>query len=204
MPVALLPPLTSSGPQMWGTPPKLTPLVEAERYARCRGMSRWHRIRSGYRWDGGGTTWNLWCGTHVTDRVSKSGPPLLVDEIPAGDEVCAVCVGKALGAGQDETPTGLPKLRFDPRWLTPPAVCPGSGDSGMWVAVPNSRNVVACLVCGVLVSGRASGGPYNPRWGAVRHAPGEGLVEPCPFHAWNHLRRGDGDQVGCGCGWVTP
>jgi len=204
MPVALLPPVTSSAPHPWGKPAKRTPIASAERYARCRGMSRWHRIRSGYRWDGGGHTWNLWCGTSVTDRAgAKSGPPLLRDDLPEGDEACAVCVGKALGAGQDETPAGMPALRFDPRWISPPSTCPGSGDSGLWVPVPNSRNVVRCLVCGDLLSGRASGGAYNPRWGAVRHAPGDGLVEPCPFHAWNHLRRGASELVLCGCGWTA-
>ncbi|GGN39806.1 hypothetical protein FHR83_006636 [Actinoplanes campanulatus] len=202
MPVALLPPITSSGPQSWGTPEKKTPITSAERYARCRGMSRWHRIRSGYQVEDGARTFNLWCGTFVSDRNAKAGPPLLADDI-GNDDVCAICVGKALGAGQDELPAGMPRLRFDPRWSTPPAVCPGSGDSGLWVPVPNSRNVVRCLACGLVLSGRASGGAYNPRWGAVRHAPGEGLVEPCPFHAWNHLRRGDGEQVSCGCGWPS-
>lgn len=199
MPVALLPPITSSAP--WQIPEKRTPLTEAPRYARTRGQSRWHRIRSGMQWEGGSRSYNLWCGTSVSDRNVKAGPPLLVDDLPAGDEVCGTCAGRALGAGQDETPPGLPPLRFDPRWINPPSVCPGSGDSGLWVSVPDSWNVVRCLVCGLLVSGRASGGAYNPRWGAVKHAPGGGLVQPCPFHAWNYLRRRDGEQVGCGCGW---
>src|SRR5690349_11446002 len=116
MPVALLPPITSSGPQLWGTPQKRTPIVESERYARCGGMSRWHRIRSGYQLEDSSRTFNLWCGTSVSDRNVKAGPPLLADDIGA-DDVCAVRVGKALGAGQDEIPAGMPKLRFDPRWL---------------------------------------------------------------------------------------
>jgi hypothetical protein len=202
MPVALLPPITSSGPSSWGPPDKKTPIASAERYARCRGMTRWHRIRSGYQRESGSRTFNLWCNGFVTDGSNKSGPPLLADEVPAGDDVCAVCVGKALGAGQDETPAGMPKLRFDPRWLTPPSVCPGSGDSGLWVNVPNaSWRVVLCLACGQLCAGRACGrSPYSSGWGPIRHAPGEQLVEPCPFHAWNHLVR-RGDTAGCACGW---
>ncbi len=200
MPVTLLPPITSSGP--WSPPgaPKRTPITESLRYARTRGQSRWHRIRSGYEREGGDRTFNLWCGQTAQDGNVKAGPPLLVDELPVGDEACAVCVGKALGAGQDETPDGLPPLRFDPRWVKPPSVCPGSGDSGLWVEVPNSRSILRCLACGDLVGGRASGSPYNPRWGAIKHRPGAGLVDPCPFHAWNHLRRLGGERVGCGCG----
>lgn len=200
MPVALLPPLTSSGPS--SRRPGMTPLVEAERYARTRAMSRWHRVRSGVESENGDRTLNLWCGTIIWTRSEKNGPPLLTDDIHPDDPVCAVCAGKALGAGQDELPAGMPRLRFDPRWLTPPSVCPGSGDSGLWVEVPNSRNVVRCLACGDLVSGRASGGAYNPRWGAVRHAPGVSLVEPCAFHAWNHLVR-NGERVLCACGWAA-
>lgn len=200
MPVALLPPVTSSG--AWSPPgmPKRIPLTESQRYARCRAMSRWHRVRSGYQ-AGDHPTYHLWCGTSVTTSPqAKAGPPLLVDDLPVGDEACAVCVGKALGAGQDETPDGMPPLRYDPRWLTPPSVCPGSGPSGLFVEVPNSRNVVQCLACGLLISGRAMGSPYNPSYGAVKHAPGDGLVNPCPLHAWNQLTL-RGDSVGCACGW---
>lgn len=198
MPVALLPPITSSGP--YGDHRKRIPLTSAERYARCRGMSRWHRIRCGYEVDGE-RVYGLWCGTSVfTGPNTKSGPPLLRDDLPQDEPACAVCVGKALGAGQDELPAGMPMLQFDPRWLTPPSVCPGSGDSDLWVPVPNSWNVVLCLACGLVLSARASGGAYNPRWGAVRHAPGEGLVEACPFHAWRSLVR-RGETAGCACGW---
>jgi hypothetical protein len=197
MPVALLPPITGSGPS---SVPGV-PLIESERYARTRAMSRWHRIRSGYEKPDGNRTLNLWCGTFIWTLSEKAGPPLLVDDLPDGEPACAVCVGKALGAGQDETPAGMPLLRFDPRWLTPPPLCPGSGDSGLWVDLARpSQNVVVCLACGDVVAGRACGSPYNPKWGATRHAPGEHLVEPCPFHAWNHLVR-RGDAVGCACGW---
>lgn len=202
MPVSLLPPITSSGP--WTPPdsPRRTPLRESLRYARTRGQTRWHRIRSGYEWEGGSRTFNLWCGQTAQDGNRKAGPPLLVDELPDGDEACAICVGKALGAGQDETPEGMPPLRYDPRWLAPPSVCPGSGARGLFVEVPNSRNVVQCLVCGLLTTGRAMGSPYSPSYGVVKHAPGVELVEPCPFHAWNHLVLCDG-AVGCGCGWTA-
>ena len=194
MPVALLPPLTSSGPS--SRRPGVMPLAECERYARTKAMSRFHRVRSGVVTAEGVRTLYLWCGSFVFEG---NGGVLLADT--AGDDsVCAVCEGKALGAGQDELPAGMPRLRYDPRWLTPPALCPGSGDSGLWVEVPNSRNIVRCLACGDLVSGRASGGPYNPRWGAVKHSPGVSLVEPCAFHAWNHLVR-DGERVLCECGW---
>src|ERR1051325_6513092 len=204
MRVALLPPITPPAQQTCGQPARLTPITELLRYARSRGQSRWHRIRSGYVLDGGARTFNLWCGQVTQDANRKAGGPLLVDERPAGDEACAVCVGKALGAGQDDLPEGMPALRYDPRWVSPPSVCPGSGATGLLVEVPNSRNVVRCLACGLLTSGRALGSPYNPSYGVVKHAPGVDLVPPCPFHAWNHLRVVDlrvfdGGRDGCGC-----
>lgn len=201
MPVALLPPTTSSGGDWRGQ----TPLTTAPRYLRGRGNSRWHRVRSAVayppRQSGDGwTCYAYWCGQHVTDG-GKSGPLWLVDDVPAGEPVCGTCVGRALGAGQDETPSGLPPLRFDPRWRTPPAVCPGSNKQDLLAPLDDRLRVGRCLVCGVTERVHALGRGYNAYgYGLVKHAPGAELVEPCPFHAWSQLRGVKGRAV-CGCGW---
>jgi hypothetical protein len=200
MPVALLPPTTSSCGAWSGQ----LPLLEAPRYARGRGNGRWHRIRSAvvypaasWRPDGW-TAYTYWCGVHGTDG-GKAGPLWLVDDVPASEPVCGTCVGRALGAGQDDVPAGLPSLLFSPRWRTPPAVCPGSRSRTLWTQV--SRNCGQCLVCGDITPIRVVGSGYNA-WGAgpINHAPGVQLVEPCPFHAWINLVERGGRAV-CGCGW---
>lgn len=201
MPVALLPPTTSSGGAWRGQ----VPLTEAPRYVRGRGNSRWHRVRSATayppRGDGEGwTAYAYWCGQHVTDG-GKSGPLWLVDDVPAGEPVCGTCVGRALGAGQDETPAGLPPLRFDPRWRTPPAVCPGSNKQDLAEPLDGRLRVGRCLACGVVESIRALGRGYSSYgWGLVKHPPGPDLVEPCPFHAYSRIVARDGRAL-CECGW---
>lgn len=199
MPVALLPPLTSGGGRMDGC----VPLTEGPRYVRTSGMSRWHRPRSGYTFPNGRTAFSLWCGQGASRGAEGEG--LLAVETPAAAEkVCATCEGRALGAGQEEAPPGLPPLRFDPRWLTPPATCPGSGDDGLYVPVQEGNwRVGRCLACGLIVALRAHGGPYNGGYGPTRHAIGPDLVEPCPWHAWNRLVRVD-DRAACACGWRQP
>jgi len=200
MPVALLPPTTSSGGAWSGQ----LPLNEAPRYVRGRGNSRWHRVRSATiyppRQAGDGwTAYAYWCGQHVTDG-GKSGPLWLTDDLPADEPVCGTCVGRALGAGQDDIPAGLPPLVFSPRWQTPPTRCPGSRSRTLWTELPGPR-CGRCLVCGDIVPIRVVGSGYNA-WGAgpTNHAPGAELVEPCPFHAWSQLVECDGRAV-CGCGW---
>jgi hypothetical protein len=197
MPVALLPPITSGG--TWGTPTR-PPLTEGPRYVRTRNATRWHRVRAGYQHDRDEhITWILWC-----TKGGAGANVIAADEIPAGDDVCGPCVGKALGAKQDDTPPGLPSLRFDPRWLTPPSLCPGSGRESMFVEI--SARVGQCKACGEVLPTRYSGGRGYSTWstyGVVKHAPGAGLVEPCPWHAWRHLRS-RGDTAGCECGWQSP
>lgn len=203
MPVALLPPTTSSGGSWSGQ----RPLAEAPRYVRGRGNSRWHRVRSAVVYPprhGAAeerTSYAYWCGQHVSNggNGGKGGPLWLVDDVPPSEPVCGTCVGRALGAGQDETPAGLPPLLFSPRWRTPPSVCPGSRSRTLWIEV--SRNCGQCLVCGDITPIRVIGSGYNA-WGAgpTNHAPGDALVEPCPFHAWSQLVERGGAAV-CGCGW---
>lgn len=194
MTVALFPPNNHS---LWGTPKKRPPLTEGPRYLRGRNWSRWHRPRSGYHMDHlDHVTWNLWCG-----QGFGSTEVLAADEVPDGEDVCGTCVGRALGAKQDELPPGLPMLRFDPRWMTPPALCPGSMRPAMVIAV---ERVGRCRACSALLPVRAGGSRYNPTYGVIRHAPGPDLVPPCPWHAWRHIGpRGD-DGAGCICGWREP
>lgn len=184
MPVDLLPPVSSSPFSIPGRRPATT----APRYVRTAGMSRWHRVRSGVHYETR-TAWHLWCGQQTTtaDAVGRDEPP--VDGLP----VCGSCEGRALGAGQDDNP-GPVDLVFEPRWLTPPSLCPGAR-YGLFEDLRN--RVGRCLACGEMYPLRAAGGPYNPRTAITRHKPGPGLVAPCPFHAWNHMALVDG-QAGCG------
>jgi hypothetical protein len=197
MTVALLPPVSSGGGDWRGQ----LPINAARRYVRGPRNSRWHRPRSGSMYPAGYVCLDLWCGQGMRDSPELD-QLLYVDELPPDQPACGTCVGRALGAGQDDVPADLPPLRFDPRWITPPSNCPGSRSRTMWEPLPNAHwNVGRCLVCGDVVSVRAVGRGYDA-WGAgpVYHAPGAGLVGPCPFHAWNRLVAKDG-QVVCGCGW---
>lgn len=193
MPVALLPPVSSSGGPWHGQ----KPLYSAPRYVRGRGNSRWHRPRSAAVWPDGRTIYAFWCGPSGTDG-GKYGTIQLVDELPAAEPVCGTCVGRALGSGQEEIPAGLPNLRFDPRWLIEPRLCPGSRSRTLWTPVDR---VGRCLACGDLVPVRVVGRGYSA-WGAgpVNHPPGKGMVDPCPFHAWQRLVERVGRAV-CSCGW---
>ena len=192
MTTRLAPPL-GSGFSWLTERPKDTPLTEGPTYARTRTMGRWHRLRSGYiRGRDGVQVWSFWCGqTSWDDRAAG------VDIIPDGLPVCGTCEGRAQGA--DATNEGL---IFEPWDLTPPRVCPGSGDTGhrsdtrLWMEVGN--RVGRCLVCQDLVPVRFGGGPFDGWEGLQQHAPGDGLLAGCPFHAWKHLAR-DGDRVVCRC-----
>src|SRR5688572_15714984 len=141
MPVTLLPPTTSSLGNWTGQ----HPIHTAPRYARGPGNSRWHRPRSATRWPDQRTTYTYWCGTHGTDG-GKHGPLQLADNTPDGEPVCGTCEGRAVGARQDPTPNGMPPLRFDPRWQTPPTRCPGSRSRTLWTPAPGGR-CGHCLVC---------------------------------------------------------
>ncbi|MER7280365.1 hypothetical protein ABT369_38610 [Dactylosporangium sp. NPDC000244] len=202
MPVALLPPTTNSGGAWSGQ----TPLTEAPRYIRGRGNSRWHRVRSAVIYPAGHvraadvTIYHYWCGPSGGSS-GKAGPLWLVDDLPPGEPVCGTCVGRALGAGQDDTPAGLPPLLFSPRWQSPPTVCPGSNKQDLMVALNQRITVGQCLVCGAIERVHALGRGYNAYgYGLIKHAPGEDLANPCPFHAWSQLVERKGQAV-CRCGW---
>lgn len=202
MTVALLPPLTSGLGRWDGVS---APLLEAPRYVRTQGMSRWHRSRSGTR-RGGTVSVGIWCGAGfvylaATEPTRHGG--IGVDEVPDGEPACGPCVGKALGAGQDGIPTGsgLPKLRYDPRWIIPPGLCTGSRKRELWEPLNARETVGRCLVCAELVTIRAVGRGYDAYGaGPVNHEPGPGLYEPCPFHAWNNPTKTPAG-VACACGW---
>lgn len=192
MPVALLPPLTISCAQWDG---KTVPIYEAPRYVRGPGNSRWHRPRCGNRRSARYATLTFWCGSGYVRLDDCLG----ADSVPEPEPVCGTCEGRALGAGQDDTPAGVPRLAFEPRWLVPPRRCPGSGRCGIFECLGQSAG--RCLVCGDLVGLRAGGGPYNGWYGPVVHMPGPGLFPPCPWHAWNLPSKRAGGSVGCRCGW---
>jgi hypothetical protein len=191
--VALLPPVTSVPGQFLTD---MEPLDEGPRFVRTRGMSRWHRPRSGVRFtDRDRTVYGCWCGYGVGGS-ERAGAFLAAEEPPAGEPVCGTCEGRAAGAGQDDSPTGR-LLVFTPRWIAPPATCPASRSS-LFEELPGGR-VGRCLACGDMQPLRAMGGPYNPRYAIVQHPTGQALVEPCPFHRWRQLTA-RGGHVLCDCG----
>jgi hypothetical protein len=201
MPVALLPP-TSTGLGDWRGQ---TPLASGPRYIRGAGNSRWHRTRAAViypacEWREQYTHYTYWCGQGASSP-NKMGPLWLVDELPADQPACGTCVGRALGAKQDDLPRGLPPLRFDPRWQASPALCPGGRNRDLVEPLDERLRVGRCIACGVLESIRAMGRGYD-RYGyaLVSHPPGPELCEPCPFHAWQRIVERDGKPA-CGCGW---
>jgi hypothetical protein len=191
--VTLLPPVSSAPGHFLAD---MEPLGEGPRFVRTRGMSRWHRPRSGVRITGRDrTVYGCWCGYSVGGS-ERAGAFLAVEEPPAGEPVCGTCEGRAAGAGQDDSPTGR-LLLFTPRHIDPPTTCPASRSS-MYEELPGGR-VGRCLACGDMQPLRAMGGPYNPRYAIVQHPTGQALVPACPFHRWRQLTARDG-HVLCGCG----
>lgn len=187
MPVALHPPLRGGSLGWMVQRPRNTPLSTGPRFARTRGMSRWHRLRAGYVLGGRDTqVWMFWCGQSTWDDRAAG-----VDVIPDGLPACGTCEGRAEGANPDVT-----GLLFSPADLTAPRVCPGSGDSRLWVRVQG--RVGRCLACQDLTPTRYGGGPFNPWEGLQQHPPGPGLVPGCPFHAWKELTL-DGGRAVCRC-----
>jgi hypothetical protein len=197
--VELLPPMTRGCGRIDGVA-----LERGPRYVRTRDMGRWHRVRSGVRYERWGhTSWSLWCGQHAS-QGGKRGDCLAAGAPLDGAPVCGTCEGRALGAGQEVTPDGMPELVFSPRRLDPPPRCPGSRDERLWVPIPGGLDVGRCLACGLIAAVRASGGPYNPRVGLVVHVPGPGLIPGCPFHGWANVGRHespDGPVAVCACGF---
>lgn len=191
MPVTLLPPYTTGIGAY-----EAEPLTEGPALLRTRGMSRWHRPRSGVRLPDGRVSYTVWCGQHVGGNL-RTGGALAAEEPPPGEPVCGTCDGRAAGAGQIPSPPGR-RLAFSPRWQTPPRWCPGSRSSVLFEALPGGR-VGRCLACSDLLPLRAMGGPYNGGYGIVQHPPGPGLLTPCPFHAWRQFTAVDGRPC-CACG----
>ncbi|MGK5533332.1 hypothetical protein [Streptomyces sp. URMC 129] len=190
MAVSLFPPITGGA-----VPLDVEALGEAPAFVRTRGMSRWHRPRSGVRYPDGRTSYTVWCGQFVGGST-RAGRFLGADT-PGGLPVCATCDGRAVGAGQvGGGPPGR-ALLFSPRHLAPPRICPGSR-TALFAELPGGC-VGQCLACGDAHPLRAMGGPYAPRTAITRHPPGAGLVGPCPFHAWRQVTARDGRAV-CGCG----
>lgn len=191
MTVALLPPVTNSVLSVHD----MEALTVGPRFVRTRGMSRWHRPRSGVRFvERDRVVYSCWCGYGVggSDRAASF---LAAEEPPAGDPVCGTCEGRAAGAGHDNSPTGR-KLLFSPRHVEPPKTCPASR-KGLFEELPGGR-VGRCLVCGDMQPLRAMGGAYNPRYAIVQHPTGQALVPPCPFHRWRNLKAVDGRITCCG------
>ena len=169
-------------------------LAEGPTYVRSRTATRWHRVRSAIRelreWDYPNVheVFHHWCGTS-----SFGGRALLTDEPPADEYRCGTCEGRAAGAAR------VDMLRFDPSTAVLPSRCPGSRSDTLYANVGTQYRVFLCLACGERVGGRYAGGPYSGRWGLVNHAPGPGLVAPCPLHGWLRLVVADG-KAACACG----
>lgn len=177
------------------------PLEHAPRYLRTKSMSRWHRPRYGFRYVGG--PWKgagresvvLWCGMGITD-LRKA---LSRGDAPPEDEVCGTCEGRALGAGQDPTPPGMPALIFRGRTGAAPKRCPGSRSADLAVTMPGGR-CATCRVCHDVVPLRLfGGGPWRDRLGLGDHPPGDALVPPCQHHGWHHLEPVGAIGAACRC-----
>lgn len=192
--VRLEPPYTRS----LGSYGHAAPLTKGPRLIRTGGMGRWHRPRSGIHLTRQGrTVFHAWCGQSI-----NVGDAITASELPPDESLCGTCEGRACGAGH--LPTGTPlneALLFEPRSSAPPpGRCPSYRLWGVDSLPP--RGVFACPVCGEATKTRASGGPYNSRVVIQRHAPGPGLMAPCPFHRWDWPALRDGVAV-CGCGAPT-
>ncbi|MFJ4799179.1 hypothetical protein [Kitasatospora purpeofusca] len=194
MTVPLFPPVSSIGAHSASSGAE--PLADGPRFVKTQRMTRWHRVRSGVRYANGRTVYHLWCQGSVSDTGFIAKESLASDA-----EVCGPCDGRAVGAGQEPAGPDGRLLVFGPRDLQPPAVCPGSRSEHLTQAIPPGT-VGRCLACLDLHPVRAMGGPYDPRSAITRHAPGAGLVTPCPFHRWKHLEAADGAVLRCACGRV--
>jgi len=199
MTVTYLPPITSSHAQL-GESLLREAVAEGPGYARSRVGTRWHMVRSAYdalrEWDDEIVRlYQFWCGQSTSSRRR----PWIAEAPPDEEPVCGTCYGRSEGARKERE-----DLLFSPR-VEPPRMCPGSRKE--WFReVPNQR-VVQCLVCGQYVRTSGGGGPYNPTWGMVAHAPGVDLIEPCEFHGWKQLtiaKSGDEDVVACRCKCYRP
>jgi hypothetical protein len=200
--VALLPPLLCGRPDDRMVQEALEEGPAFIRQAHPqRGGTLWHRPRSGTlslrEWDPGRirTTWQLWCGTFSQDWKAET-----TDVLPEGGVVCATCDGRARGAGQLPAVDG-PRTRFEPRYMRPPRICPGSGRSGLWSE--HGARTGRCGVCGSVEPTRYSGGPYSGDVGLARHEPARDLLEVrCDLHGWRQLVLNPAGVAVCRC--VVP
>ncbi len=188
-------------PPPWGFErPDCEILDDAEPFVRSAHSTAflWHRPRSGRRWPDGRVTFDLWCG----NMIGTSG--IVTGYAPEGP-LCATCEGRAVGAGwptAEQVISGAgsrpwPVTRFTPKpYFDPPAVCPGSKRE-LYRENRDGRTGT-CLVCGDHVRLRLIGSRWAPRgFGPVVHPPGDELVRPCRYHAWDHLTLIDAGRVGC-------
>ena len=164
--------------------------TEGPAFVRSRASSRWHIVRSAVDrlrpWDDDiSTVFHYWCGPSTF-----SGRALTADEVPDGEPLCGTCYGRAEGADD------RPDLIFEPQGHKPPRTCPGS--QTRWVDL-TAHNRGVCLVCAAGVKMRGFGGAYRWDWGAQRHEPGPGLVDPCEFHGWRQLVLTTESTVVCRC-----
>ena len=161
--------------------PGYEPLTEGPNYVRSANSTRWHRPRSGARWDSGRISYAYWCGANNGDcGVESIGPD---------EPLCATCEGRF--EAQEEN-----RLLFNPRSVARPRICPASGREDM---VPDTRKrYFHCLVCGEITAWRARH-RYDSGVAVSRHESGDDLVEPCRFHGWNRLTVRGGVVV-CSCG----
>lgn len=196
--VLLHPNYTSADPTLpWVR--ALVPLEYAPRYLRSRRMSRWHRPRYGHRHHDGRVSVQFWCGAGVPNLEGDRGKqPLLTAGAVHVDDVCGTCEGRALGAGQDATPPGMPRLTFTGNVGRAPRKCPGSRSLDLAVLMPGERTAT-CRACHDVVPMRAGGSVYVSRWGMATHPPGDLLVLPCPAHGWHHLRASGAVGAVCAC-----
>ena len=180
------------------------PLLRGPRFIRAIGWDRWHRVRAGYAVPAEGChdVWlHVFCGR---ERVSEY---LTVDVLPPADEVCATCVGLAIGCGLEAPHPEFPTMRHTPRDPRKPLrVCPGGRQRvgrrvgygwASWMPVTREffdalevlpydrwRAPRVCGVCGDLVGLSSRDFMYSIQV----HAPGPGLPSPCQFHSWRCLR----------------
>lgn len=204
MTIQLEPPYTRGG--MFGIE-NHEPVLEGPLLVRTRGMSRWHRVKSGVRFtdQAGRICWHLWCGQAASSTATIGRDTLPTDGLP----ICGPCEGKALGAGYNGTAAivnGEALLLFEPESQTKyrrPAVCPGARMTNYLPAqVDSDGSIGRCAACGLHTATtwrrRGRGYSYNG-WETLKdHAPGPALVEPCPFHAWDELALHN-DQAVCAC-----
>ncbi|MCK2024603.1 hypothetical protein KZC52_16870 [Microbacterium sp. kSW2-24] len=169
-----------------------TVLTEAPMFGRTKKMSRWHVPRTGTVYANGRISYGVWCSASYL----TVGDALLTDVPDDSVPVCGTCVGRAQGAGHAlpvVEVTHAAGIVFEPRFVRRPRTCPGAKRSS-WHAV--NHRVGRCIVCGEYMPIRAKGGPYDGFTALVAHAPGAGLVDPCPLHAWDRITA---DGI-CSCG----